>query len=81
MKPQLYKKTKWLRFYIVAKKPKTVVIDVINTKGQLLGQIYWGRWRQYVHCSNGGIEYNDQCLDDIKTVVSELNTKQKEKRA
>lgn len=81
MKPVLYKKTKWLRFFIVDKKPKTVVINVMNTNCQFLGKIGWyGAWRQYVYESEDGIIYNNGCLQDIADVLTSLNDAQKAER-
>ena len=77
----LYRKTKWLQFFIVDRKPKTLVIHVINTNNQFLGQIGWyGAWRQYVYESEDGIIYNNQCLKDIAGVCTRLNNEHKEKK-
>lgn len=74
MTPTLHKETKWLRFFIVDRKPKTVVINVINKNQQFLGKIGWyGAWRQYVYESEDGIIYNDGCLEDIRQVIANLN--------
>ena len=77
----LYKETKWLNFYIVERKPKTVVMHVINTKNQFLGEIRWlGAWRQYVYNTAPQIVYNNRCLQDITDVLTELNDAQKEQK-
>ena len=78
---ELYRQTKWLRFNIVDRKPKTVVIYVHNTNNQFLGKIGWyGSWRQYVYESEDGIIYNDQCLKDIADVCTRLNDEHKAKK-
>lgn len=73
---KLYKETKWLRFYVVERKPKTVVIDVVNRSHQKLGQIRWyGAWRQYTYqpFPNPNITLNNTCLSDIVDVLTDLN--------
>lgn len=81
MENVLYKETKWLRFYIVDRKPKTLVLHVINTNAQFLGKIGWfGAWRQYVYESEDGIIYNNGCLQDIAEVCTELNKAHKENK-
>ena len=83
MKHKLYKKTKWLRFYIVDRKPKTIVMHVRNTSHQRLGEIQWyAPWRQYCfNVSTTGTQvliFNHQCLTDIADVLTELNAQQKQ---
>ena len=81
MKPTLYQKTKWLRFYIVAKKPKTLVLNVINIRNQFLGEIHWnGSFRQYSYESEPKVDYNDRCLRDIADVCTSLNAEHKKKQ-
>lgn len=71
---ELYRKTKWLRFSIVNRKPKTLVLHVHNKNDQFLGEIAWfGSWRQYVFMSEDGIIYNNGCLTDIAEVLTDLN--------
>ena len=81
MKPILYKKTKWLRFFIVEQKPKTFVIDVRNTSNEFLGSIRWhGPWRQYTFNIDNGpaLIFNNECLQDIANVLTCLNDEHKE---
>ena len=76
MEKTLYRETKWLRFYIVERKPKTVVMHVRNTSNQFLGSISWrGGWRQYTFNTDSGsaLTFNDQCLKDIADVLTSLN--------
>lgn len=80
MEPVLYKETKWLNFFIVDKKPKTLVVDVINKKEEWLGTISWhGPWRQYVYKTpaDSMITLNHTCLVDIAIVVNKLNIEHK----
>lgn len=82
MESTLYRKTKWLQFYIVDRKPKTLVLHVINTSDQLLGIISWkGTWRQYVYQSGDGIIYNNGCLKDIADVCTSLNEEHKKRKS
>lgn len=82
MERRLYKKTKWLNFYIVEEKPKTVVIHVINTSNQFLGEIKWdGPWRQYTYNIDGEIKFNNRCLSDIASVLTSLNNQHKKNAA
>ena len=70
---KLYKRTKWLLFYIVEKK-KTLLIEVKNTRDQHLGMIKWdGPWRQYVWHSVGEAQFNNGCLRDIAATLTFLN--------
>lgn len=78
MKTTVYRETKWLRFLIVDKKPKTVVIHVQNTRDQFLGAIQWqGPWRQYVFSIYTALHetliFSAGCLDDIAKVCTDLN--------
>ena len=74
----VYQKTMWLRFIVTDQKPKTVVISVINTSNQYLGEICWHPpWQQYTFNSKGDVIYNNGCLQDIAQVLSQLNAKQK----
>lgn len=77
----LYRETKWLRFIVTEKKPKTVVLEVRNISDQLLGQIKWkNSWRQYVYYNLGiDAQFNDGCLKDIADVLSSLNEEHKKK--
>lgn len=78
METTLYRKTKWLQFLIVDRKPKTLVLHVVNTNDQFLGKIGWyGAWRQYVYESEDGIIYNNRCLQDIADVLTHLNDEHK----
>ena len=78
---EIYRTTKWLTFTVVDKKPKTVVMSVVNTKNQRLGTIRWqGTWRQYIYDENSRAMYNDQCLMDISLVLTDLNSTQKKQR-
>ena len=82
MTPNLFRKTKWLRFMIVEKKPKTVVIRVYNKDQHLPGQIRWhGPWRQYIwDASDVDAIFNNGCLQDIADVLSSLNKEQRSRR-
>ena len=76
---ELHKETKWLRFIIVGRKPKTLVINVYNKNEQSLGEIAWcPALRQYTFMSEDGTLYNDGCLDDIKGVLTDLNKAHKD---
>lgn len=71
---KLYKRTKWLVFYIVEEKKKTMVIEVRNTRDHYLGSIKWyGPWRQYVWHSVGDAQFNNGCLQDLAATLSFLN--------
>lgn len=77
---ELYRRTKWLQFFVVAKKPKTVVIEVFNMSEQFLGEIKWySPWRQYAwNTMYVEAHFNNGCLQDITDVLSRLNEEQKE---
>lgn len=78
-----YRKTKWLEFWIVESKPKTVVVDVRNTSRQHLGTIRWyGAWRQYTFSPTQEAElvFNNGCLGDIVNVLNDLNSEHKARR-
>lgn len=77
---ELYRKTKWLRFVVYERKPKTLVLHVINTKDVYLGEISWHPpWRQYVYQSIEFAIYNNGCLDDISQVLTDLNDEHRKK--
>ena len=82
MERTLYRETKWLRFVITERKPKTVVVRVENTSGQFLGDIRWyGSWRQYtfnVFPQDERLTFNNGCLQDIADVLTRLNREHKE---
>ena len=74
----LYRQTKWLRFLIVEEKPKTIVLNVVNTSHQFLGDIRWyGPWRQYTYTPEENTTFNHQCLKDIASVLDTLNAAHK----
>ena len=75
---ELYKKTKWLRFFIVDRKPKTVVCEVWNTREQYLGMIRWyPSWRKYVFYSQPDLIFDVGCLIDISDVLTALEAERK----
>lgn len=76
----LYKETKWLQFFIVDRKPKTVLIEVRNTANSLLGKIYWrGAWRKYIFSPypHAEIIFDCGCLQDIIDVLNTLTAAHK----
>ena len=79
----LYKTTKWMLFYLIDRKPKTVVIEVKNKKGHVLGLISWyWPFRQYVFKPDSkGLVFNNGCLNDISDVLTQLNEGYKRKNA
>lgn len=80
MKPILYRETKWLRFFVIERKKKTVVIEVQNTSEQILGTIKWyTSWRQYCFMPTAYVEliFNNRCLGDITDLLTYLNTEHK----
>ena len=79
----LYRETKWLRFMLVDRKPKTVIIHVYNTSDQFLGDIRWyGPWRQYTYnvYSEAQLTFNNGCLQDITDVLTGLNKEHRQKK-
>ena len=78
MEPTLYRKTKWLRFMLVDRKPKTVVRHVVNKSGKILGKISWlAQWRQYTFDPEAYTTFNNGCLQDITDVLTSLNSEHK----
>ena len=80
---EVYHTTKWLKFVIRERKPKTLSIEVINTSDQHLGWIRWyGPWRQYVFEPLIGISttFNNSCLEGIVNVLTQLNEEHRAKR-
>ena len=76
--PELYRETKWLRFILADRKPKTVMIHVYNTSDQFLGMIGWyGAWRQYTYQPAPDTTFNNGCLQDIADVLTSLNEEHK----
>lgn len=67
--------SKWIEFELFLDTGKTVVIDVKSKKHDdvVLGHIKWyGPWRQYAFFPMPGTLYNQECLRDISTKISEL---------
>ena len=84
MEYELYRKTKWLKFIITDRKPKTLVLHVLNTSNDCLGIIRWyGPWRQYVLNVSpvGELTFNCGCLQDIADVLIRLNKAHKTKKS
>lgn len=80
---KLFRETKYLEFYIIDRKPKTIVVHVVNKHKHHLGTIQWhSPWRQYtwnISTQEGTVlSFNNDCLLHIAGVVSELNTIHKE---
>lgn len=75
----IYKKTTYIHFMIVDKRPKTIIMNVINNgSNTILGQIAWyGPWRQYVFNPKPSTIYNNRCLKEIQDVLTDLNTEHK----
>jgi len=75
----IYRKTKYIQFVIAHRKPKTVVINVINNgSSTILGQIAWyGAWRQYTFNPYPSTVFNNECLKEIQDVLTDLNTEHK----
>ena len=79
---EVYETTKWLKFVIRERKPKTVVVEVINKSDQHLGWIRWyGPWRQYVYepTRDAPTTFNNTCLLGIVEVLTRLNDVQKQR--
>ena len=75
---QIYRVTKWLEFEVSDLKPKTVVLNVWNKTGQILGSVRWySGWRQYTFNSEPNTTFNNGCLTDIAQVLTDLNEAQK----
>ena len=75
--PELYKKTKWLRFFVVDRNPKngTCEVEVWNKDQQYLGMIeYYPKWRKYVFTPELNFIFDTNCLRDISDMMSELLT-------
>ena len=78
----LYKETKWLRFELVDRKPKTIVMHVVVAKsGEILGEISWfARWRQYTFNPEYCTTFNNGCLQDITDVLTSLNKEHRRRK-
>ncbi len=73
------KRTKYMTFELVDRKPKTTEWDVVNNEsGALLGTVAWyGPWRQYVFEVIDQPIFNNGCLVELTDFLTELNTQQK----
>ena len=73
------KRTKYMTFELVDRKPKTTEWDVVNNKsGALLGTVAWyGPWRQYVFEAIDQPIFNNGCLVELTDFLTDLNTQQK----
>ena len=77
----LYKETKWLRFTLVDRKPKTIVMHVVNKSGKVLGEISWlAQWRQYTFDPEAYTTFNNGCLQDIADVLTSLNKEHRRRK-
>lgn len=66
------KETQYLKFIEVPSERKTIVCEVLNKSGELLGHIgFYPQWRKYVFVS-GITQYDSKCLQDIVDVLDEL---------
>ncbi len=83
MRPTEYKqhdkRTKYMTFRLVERKPKTTGWDVINNKSDaLLGVIEWyGPWRQYTFEAIDQPIFNNACLTELAAFLTELNEQQR----
>ena len=70
--------TKYLKFIVIIKKPKTVVIGVYNkSQNDCIAEIEWyGPWRQYCFTPSYGTVWNNQCLTDVNKVINQLKNNQ-----
>ena len=63
---------------LVDRKPKTVVMHVVNKSGKILGKISWlAQWRQYTFDPEAYTTFNNGCLQDITDVLASLNSEHK----
>jgi len=71
---ELLKETKYLQFVVVERKPKTLVIAVVNrTHDEEIGVIKWfSRWRQYCFFPHHNTIWNKTCLEDVNEVITSL---------
>jgi len=83
LRPAEYKaqdrRTKYMTFRLIDKKPKTTEWCVENNKsGGTLGFIEWyGPWRQYVFTPLEECVFNNDCLSEIATFLTDLNARQR----
>ena len=66
--------SKYLKFELLERKPKTLVIDVISKlRSNRLGIIKWyGAWRQYAFFPENNTLFNIECMNDIIFYIKEL---------
>jgi hypothetical protein len=74
--------SKYIRFELVAHKPKTDVYDVISRRhGDVLGQIKWyALWRQYCFFPADSTVWNRGCLQHVQEFLLALMVARKEKK-
>jgi hypothetical protein len=71
----------YLVFRIAEQKPKTVKIIVGNIENQILGVIAWyPPFRKYSYFPSGTTVYERTCLNDIVTLLDELEAIRKNRK-
>lgn len=76
--PYLDHKTKYLNFYVIGMKPKTLIVDVMTKDNYLLGEIkYYARWRgyQYFPTIQSETVLSIGCMTDICDYIKILKSK------
>lgn len=72
--------SKYLKFKLIANKPKTKVMGVYSKSGEYsLGWIEWySQWRRYCFFpERGGLVFSKGCLKDINFVITKLMDERK----
>lgn len=74
-------KSKYIKFQIVERKPKTVGIIIFSKdNGVPIGRIEWyGPFRKYSFFPESDTVYETVCLGDIKRMIDELELIRKNK--
>lgn len=79
----IIKETKYLLFKVIAQKPKTKVISIINKHyEEQIGTIEWyPDWRQYTFNPEIGTTWNIGCLADVIDVLNQLKEERNKDKA
>ena len=71
---------KYIKFRLIKIKPKTNIYEVVNSKKEILGKVYWHvPWRQYIFDPEFDTIWSKGCMGEICDFIKGLMDERKKK--
>jgi hypothetical protein len=71
------KTTKYIRFEEITTKPLYIAIVNKRSNEEIASIEYYSSWRQYCFFPGCGTVWNDECLQEVRIILDELNKSKK----